>query len=307
MQSQNRPSEPEAEKKDGFVMLPRWLFESELLSGKEKFFCLTLAYHRNKHTHLCCPGKPTICREATISEDTYYSIRGRLKRIGLIDYEESVGGRKQNLKFILRWLDGSKEERAKLKAILKGKKPPEKDIGLDTINPPKRTSVNPPKRTSVNPPKRTSLTIKNYNKKKDNNKEIQQQQKPAVAVPSFSPFSQEATLINRIAKLGIPQKKAKTLLVRYGKSAVRNQLDWLTRRNLKNPAGAFITALKENWPEPVRSEGEEQDNIFTRATVLFKREGDCGELRKLLSELDPDYKEKFEEFERDQQYEGLES
>jgi len=67
----------------------------------------------------------------------------------------------------------------------------------------------------------------------------------------LSPVLKEETeLLLDLKEIGIKQAEAKKLLVRYGKATVKNQLTWLPNRNVKNPAGALIRALEENWEKP---------------------------------------------------------
>jgi len=110
------------QKKDGFVMLPRYFIENEILTSRDREFCLILAYHRNNHTKLCCPKRSTICKEAGFRTKTYYRVRDKLQKLGLISYEDSSGGRKHSVEFKLNWLDGSNEEIERIKKGLEAKK-----------------------------------------------------------------------------------------------------------------------------------------------------------------------------------------
>jgi len=314
------PRKRRKKQEDFYTGLPNWIYDSPNLTPTDRDFLMFLARHSNKNQEFVWPSEPNILAKCKIGRSTYYKVRKKLTELGLISYISGRGRKHPNL-YRLNWLKGSDEELAKLKANLRTKK---KRPIRDSLKRSAQDSLNCPVQDSLNcPAQDTEVLYKGTIIKGNNNK--RESQKPAAA-SSFSPFSQEAILIDRIRKLGIPQKKAKALLVRHGKGAVKNQLDWLAQRDLKNPAGAFITALKENWPEPMtrKSEAkrrgeeslkykrlysgyaEDQEKIFNRAKDMFKRKGDCGELRKLLNDLDPDYKEQFREFEQEQEYEGLE-
>jgi len=211
---------------DGFVMLPRWLFESKQLTGKEKLFCMILAYHRNDHTKLCCPKRLTLCKEAGFSEHTYYKIRDKLQKIGLISYESGSGGRKHSIKYKLNWLDGSKQEIEKLKRILRAKKPLQKSTG-------------------------------NY-KEYYNNKEYQQQQEEVAAAEGDFSFSKlkEKTL-KKLREYGLSDKKIEYLAV---KAPTSNPNEYFAQcieyiespdtKRITNPAGFIIRLVERSEPAP---------------------------------------------------------
>ena len=101
-------------KLDGFVFLPRWFFETSILSSREKFFCLVLAYHRNTQSKQCNPGVPLIGLEAGLCERTIKTYRRKLTKLGVIDYIAGTD-KKNRAKYKLNWLDGSGEEIMTLK------------------------------------------------------------------------------------------------------------------------------------------------------------------------------------------------
>jgi len=214
-----RRKNQEEGKRDGFVFLPRWLFEANFLSGKDKLFCLTLAYHRNQHTKLCCPKVPTICSETHFSKPTILKIRAKLKKLGLINCEAGLGG-KSYARYKLNWLDNSKQEIERLKEILKTKelvkkrtsrtgKEEKHSTGKEqkSLLVKKRTSRTGKKENLATGKKENLLLVKKRttnNKELNNKKENNNKAKKPVVVSSFSqedkPKNQNLPqeLINRI-------------------------------------------------------------------------------------------------------------
>jgi len=121
----------QVKKKDGFVMLPRWIFESKYLSRNEKFFMMILAFHRNGKTKLCFPSIPRICQEAELCERTVKTIRKKLTKDGFISFTPGKG-RKNYSQYELNWLDGGNEVIAKIKKDLKQKEVVQKNTPLSS-------------------------------------------------------------------------------------------------------------------------------------------------------------------------------
>jgi len=235
---------------NGFVMLPRWLFESKQLTGKEKLFCMILAYHRNDHTKLCCPKRLTLCKEAGFSEHTYYKIRDKLQKIGLISYESGSGGRKHSIKYKLNWLDGSKQEIEKLKRILRAKKPLQKSTALTSAKEHSLTCAKMQKK----PLQKSTGNYKEYY----NNKEYQQQQEEVAAAEGDFSFSKlkEKTL-KKLREYGLSDKKIEYLAV---KAPTSNPNEYFAQcieyiespdtKRITNPAGFIIRLVERSEPAP---------------------------------------------------------
>jgi len=236
------------QKRDGFVMLPRWLVQSEILTKNDREFCLFLAFHRNGKTKRCYPKRLTLCREIGMHENTYYKIRKNLKEIGLISYEDSPGGRKKSVEFKLNWLDGSNEDIAKIKKDLKQKKPVQNNTGLTTT---KRHRFNYHKKAQANLcgnveklPQKGTQNYKEVNKiNSNNNKDF--------AVVDFS-LSEETIKI--LKSYGLSDSKIRELINLCPDSDktkyFSNWLAFIERNPKDNPGGFLIRMVekKQNFP-----------------------------------------------------------
>ena len=256
-----RREKEEEEKRDGFVFLPRWLFKANFLSGKDKLFCLTLAYHRNQHTKLCCPKLPTICSETHFSKPTILKIRRKLKKLGLINCKAGLGG-KSYARYKLNWLDNSKQEIERLKEILKTK---------ELVK--KRTNRTDKKEKLAISKKQKPLLVKKRttNNNKENNKKHQQEkeQKPKTDddVSLFNILKPKilTTLKKNPFGLGEP------MIIRLIKITKRKDIngyfsDWieyiLSDPTIKKPGPYFIKVIKE--------QGEPKPPLYlTRRVELF--------------------------------------
>jgi len=174
-----------------------------------------------------------------------------------------------------------------------------------------------------------------YNKKKREDIKRRQQQekekKPDVVVSSLSNQKEEkpkpvvndnnstANLITKLKELGITEDKAVELLANHLYENVEKQVEWLPYRDgIKNPAGALIRAVEQNWLEPVTTRKgtprewkeslkykrlytgywESQKAMLKVAKEDLKKGAGPGRLKEWLDKLDPEYHEKLKVFVR---------
>jgi len=128
-----------------------------------------------------------------------------------------------------------------------------------------------------------------------------------------------ASLIAKLKELGITEDKAVEFLATHLYENVEKQIEWLPyRKGIRNPAGALIKAVEQDWPEPVtRGTGtkrrteetlkykrcytgywESQEAMFKVAKEDLKKGAGPGRVKEWLDKLDPDYHEKLKEFVR---------
>lgn len=273
------------QKRDGFVMLPRYFIGNEILTPRDREFCLILAYHRNNHTKLCCPKRSTICKEAGFSLHTYYKIRFKLQKIGLISYKDSSGGRKQSVEFKLNWLDGSNEEIDRIKRVLKAKKPVQKSIGLTDAEMTRLTDTG----LTQKPVQSSTPNYKEFN----NNK--YQQQEESVAVNSS--FSIKPETQKKLREWHISNGNIRELILqvmKFSDNIDEYFQDWIAfikeNPKIKNPAGYLIKMVEEKSEPHKEKLSYAQNQINLReAKIDLEKSCTADRIYEWLKKIDRPY------------------
>ena len=325
-----------------FTIIETAVIHSEQLTWSEKRVYIALkSFRRNSPPTQCKPGQERIMQRAGVNKKTYLKARDKLKIYGLIKFEpsrsEKIGagpGRGKTINYIFPFEDGTDEEKQRLLAFLKVKKNGTK---LNRF----RRKETVPFGTVLREKNGTDLhqkTVPNgttYKKVLTRSKEQQQGKgkKPVVATLSLNKKKEKPEpivkdnlnsltpiLTAKLRKIGITGDKAVELLANHLYSNIGQQLEWLPyRKDIKNPAGALIKAVQENWTEPpdYPSETETQrlarelrqraiQNTILRDAREDMRKGISYERAKEWSDkLDPDYQKEFREFLRKEGYRGI--
>lgn len=324
-----------SETKIGFTKTENAILQSEQLSKNEKWFYTVLkSFRHNSPPIRCNPSLPTIEQRADLAHHTVLKVRKLLEIKGLIKIESkgAGAGRTKTNNYIFPLEDGTDEQKQRLLAYLrvkrnsakehrfKGKKTVQNGTVLEEKNSAKFNKKTVQKSTSNN--KVLTRSIKEQQQGKGKNPDVvapslnQKEEKPK---PVVKDNDSTANLIARLQKLGITKDKAVELLANHLYENVEKQVEWLPyRESIKNPAGALIRAVEQNWPEPVTTgKGaprewkeslkfkrvyagywESQKAMLKIAKEDLKKGAGPGRIREWLDKLDPEYHEELKKFVR---------
>lgn len=322
-----------SKKRPPFTIVETAVIHSEQLTWSEKRVYIALkSFRRNSPPTQCKPGQDKIMQRARINKQTYLKARDKLKIYGLIKFEspwsEKTGagpGRGKTINYIFPFEDGTEEEKQRLLAFLKVKKNGtklnrfrrKKTVPNGTVLSKKNGTDLHHKTVRTNVRKNTPSTNVTTDKKVLTRSIKQQQQgktKKPDAVASLSHEKEKkpkpvvkdnnstTSLIAKLRELGITEDKTKVLLANHLYENVEKQVEWLPyRENIKNPAGALIRAVEQNWPEPVTTRAgywESQKAMLRVAKEDLKKGAGPGRLKEWLDKLDPEYHEELKKFVR---------
>lgn len=141
----------------------------------------------------------------------------------------------------LRWLDMA------FYLPIGQKNVPDPEEGIGQKNVPgheseKRTRVGQKNVPGNRSEKRTTIEMKHRN---ETSKQQQLAQREPPAVAAHNP------LVSLLQEQGFSQRDAFLLATTYPEEQIRNQINWLGKRNaVRNPLGMLRRAIEENWEEP---------------------------------------------------------
>jgi len=258
------------------ISLPRWIITNPNLTPSEKLLLFVLASHLNSLTGDCYPSvNRCLVLEVKVNRDTIYSDRKHLKRLGLIDYKDGVGGR-DYAAYKLLWVNLSGPELDTLhKNIERGLLSEMKGQYKRLPTVPKRGTVTVPKRGTVTVPKegtRTSYNLTDKNTTTEKPAAVSFSSPPSKETPT-PPVSSENVkkLVAKIVNLGgIDEDRTKAIIQDYGYDNVRTKLEIIHSRPWHNPVGALISSLKDNWQrgDSEAIERHERRFLVTRKGII---------------------------------------
>jgi len=330
-----------SKKRPPFTIIETAVIDSQQLTWSEKRVYIALkSFRRNSPPTQCKPGQDKIMQRAGVDKKTYLKARDKLKIYGLIKFESSRSektgagpGRGKTINYDFPFEDGTDEEIKRLLAFLKVKRNGikfhrfrrKKTVENDTVLR-EKNGIDLHQKTVEN-----DTTIKKVLTRSNKEQQQAKTKKSDAVVPSLSNQKEEkpkpvvkdndrtASLIAKLKKVGITEDKARELLATHLYENVEKQIEWLPYRDsIKNPAGALIRAVEQNWPEPVTTRKgaprewkeslkyhrlyagywEDQKAMLKIAKEDLKKGAGEDRVKEWLDKLDPDYHKELKEFVR---------